>query len=226
MIRLVLGQADSVTGGSDYQLELCRSAGASRSRLAWAPLGVDVEQFTPARPPTSPPFWIVQAASLTPVKGQALLLELLAQVRREADVRLLLVGDGPALTQLLVQADSLQIGDAVTWSGRVPYPQMPDYLRRAHVYVQSSWHEAQGMAPLEALACGLPVLGTPVGILPEVAARPATTSVAELSEQVLELAQNRSVYLEARSAARRRAEDDFSWETSLARFNKLYESVR
>jgi glycosyltransferase involved in cell wall biosynthesis len=83
-------------------------------------------------------------------------------------VRLVLAGAGPLLPALQARAAGLGIDDRVHFAGQVDHDALPDLLRSASIYVQTSRHEAQGMALLEAAACGLPVVGTPVGVLPEV----------------------------------------------------------
>jgi glycosyltransferase involved in cell wall biosynthesis len=55
----------------------------------------------------------------------------------------------------------------VTFHGAIPHDRLPDYYRAADLLVVSSRYESQGMVALEAAACGCPVMGTAVGLLPE-----------------------------------------------------------
>jgi glycosyltransferase involved in cell wall biosynthesis len=61
----------------------------------------------------------------------------------------------------------LRLTDRVTFHGEVRHDHLPDYYRAADLFVLSSRHESQSLVALEAAACGCPVVGTAVGVLPE-----------------------------------------------------------
>lgn len=226
MIRFVLRRADWVTAGSDYQLTLCREKGAPAGKLRLAPLGVAVDLFRPQptaawRQPT-----IVQAASLSGVKNQVLLLDVLRQIQPElSGARLLLAGEGPLEPLLRQTAVRYGVADRVEWVGKRPFSHMPAFYPQGHLYLQTSRHESQGMAVLEALACGLPALGTPVGVLPQVAAAPPGETAAALAAHLIALLQP-EVYAVQRQRARQQAEDIFSLPRTTARFVQIYEQSR
>lgn len=226
MIRFVLRRAAWVTAGSDYQLTLCREKGVPMGKLRLAPLGVAVDLFRPQ--PTAA--WerpaIVQAASLSGVKNQALLLDVLRQIQPELPgVRLLLAGGGPLAQPLRDLAAQYGVAGQVEWLGKRPFPHMPAFYPQGHLYLQTSRHESQGMAVLEALACGLPVLGTPVGVLPQVAAAPPGETAVALAAQIVALLQP-EVYAIQRQRARQQAEETFNLPHATARFAQIYEQSR
>ncbi len=225
IIRFVLRRADWVTAGSEYQLALCREQGIPAAKSRLAPLGVDTGLFRPQ--PTAA--WqrptIVQAASLIGVKNQTLLLEILRQIRPALPgVRLLLAGDGRLAQPLRELAGRYGVADCVAWVEKRPYSQMPAFYPQGHLYLQTSRHESQGMAVIEALACGLPVLGTPVGVLPQVAAAPPQQTAADLAAQIRPLLET-AVYPKQRQLARQRAVEMFSLSHTAATFAQLYEEA-
>lgn len=226
LVRVVLRSATVVTAGSAYQRDLCVARGAPADRVRLAPLGVDVQQFRPDDVPAWACPTIVQAASLTPVKNQAMLLQVLSQIRDDVPaVRLLMVGDGPLAPALREEAQRLAIFGLVQWRGRVPFPRMPATYRQGHLYLQTSHHESQGMSVLEAMACGLPALGTPVGILPDVSSRSAGHDASRLAEQVVDLLNDRAAYRRCRREARATIVDKYRLEAAAARFEAVYRSL-
>jgi glycosyltransferase involved in cell wall biosynthesis len=222
-----LKQAAIVTAGSAYQLELARTHQALAGKLRLAPLGVDTGLFRPAASPLpliqpDGPH-LAQAASLLPVKNQALLLQIFRLVRRELPAaRLHLAGDGPLHTELARLAEQLGLSACVTWYQHRPYPEMPSFYQAAHLYLQTSCHESQGLAVLEAMACGLPALGTPVGVLPEVACLPPQSSQEALAAQVIEILSSETRYRAARDQARSRIEARFSLPATVENFLQVY----
>jgi glycosyltransferase involved in cell wall biosynthesis len=221
LVRLALGLADAVTAGSAYLRDLAARRGVPAAKIRRLPLGIDATRFRPEPEPDGPPT-LIQAASLTPVKNQALLLEVFAAVReRVPQARLVVAGAGPVREALAAQARRLGLEGRVAWLAAVAYPEMPAALGQGHVYLQSSRHEAQGMAVLEAAACGLPALGTPVGILPEVAAAPASDDPAVLAEGaaifLADPARREAWRLRARAHAA-----EFALGTATGRFADLY----
>ncbi len=142
---------------------------------AWA-FGVDLARFHP-RPNASAqspgaPLRLVQAASLIPVKDQALLLEALARVPaggHDVAATLTLAGDGPLRPDLEARARRLGLGERVRFAGALLHDALPELYRVHDVFVLTSRHEAQCLAVLEAGACGLPWIGPPVGALADLA---------------------------------------------------------
>ena len=222
-----LSQATLVTAGSDYQFDLGRAHGVPEAKLRLAPLGLDTDHFTPplAPPPLDPPT-LIQVASLVPVKNQALLLKTLSQVKAKLPtVRLIVAGDGPLQGQLRELAVQLKLSHNIDWLGQVSHPETRRFYEQAHLYLQTSWHESQGMAVLEAMACGLPVLGTPVGLVRELAALPPTVTSQDLAAQIVQLLNDPTRYRLLRRHARHVAESEFSLPVTAGNFCRLYEVV-
>ena len=81
---------------------------------------------------------------------------------------MLVGGDGlasPATRRLQKQARDLGLQDTVTFAGRIVQDRLPPYYSAADVLVVPSLYESFGLVGLEALACGTPVVATPVGAM-------------------------------------------------------------
>lgn len=226
IIRYALRKADLVTTGSGYQRGLCFEQALAPEKVRLAPLGVNVTHFQPGPVPSWQQPTMVQAASLVPVKDQPLLLEVLAMVKTAVPaIKLIVAGSGPLQASLQQMARRLRLEQHIIWQPQLTHPAMPAVYQQAHLYLQTSRHESQGMAVLEAMACGLPVVGTPVGILPQVACQPATWDKETLAAQIIHILADRSAYLNQRQTARRTAEEQFSLRVTTDQFVALYQKL-
>jgi glycosyltransferase involved in cell wall biosynthesis len=139
-----------------------------KKKLHRAPLGVNQELFAPAPDNHPNDQHVVHVATLTAIKDQATLLRAFARLRQQTDgVTLDVVGDGPLRAELERLAIQLGVADSVCFRGEIDHAALPAAYRAATAFALSSRHEAQGMVALEAAACGVPVVGTRVGVLPE-----------------------------------------------------------
>lgn len=148
--------------------------GAVRERLIT--LGVPAKKITVVSslylrldalsPATSPATYnLVFCGRLVPNKGLITVITALAAL---PGATLLVVGDGPERAKAEVHAARLGIADRVTFAGWLPGPtDIADALRSAKVFVLNSLSEGGPRVLLEAMACGLPVATTSVGIAPE-----------------------------------------------------------
>jgi glycosyltransferase involved in cell wall biosynthesis len=85
------------------------------------------------------------------------------------EVRLIVAGDGPLRPALEAQSRDLGMAARVRFAGFVPDGSLPDHYRAADLVVlPTRTLEGFGLTSVEALACGTPVLGTPVGAIPEI----------------------------------------------------------
>jgi glycosyltransferase involved in cell wall biosynthesis len=73
-----------------------------------------------------------------------------------------LVGDGSLRSELETLARELRIAERVTFAGRTPHSHLPEVLNRAQVFALTSRYEGHPKALIEAMACGLAVVGTDV----------------------------------------------------------------
>jgi glycosyltransferase involved in cell wall biosynthesis len=108
----------------------------------------------------------VSVSRLVPRKGLADVLCALARSR--PDVELVVVGGGDPITDpgeaaLRSLATELGIDDRVTFRGRLAAPDVAAVMRSADALVCAPWYEPFGIVPVEAMACGVPVIGTAVG---------------------------------------------------------------
>jgi N-acetyl-alpha-D-glucosaminyl L-malate synthase BshA len=151
-----------------------------------------------------------------------------ARVRAERPARLRLVGDGPerANVELLVASLGLT-GDVELLGERAD---LPELLREAAVFLLPSETESFGLAALEALACGVPVVASRVGGVPEVVEDGRTGflcgvgDVEAMAKGTLRLLSDPALHQAHAAAARARAET-FARGPAIDRYEALYRRV-
>ena len=138
------------------------------------PFGVDLDFFAPpdgsADRQRSPEgaVRIAYAKWLRPQYGPDILLEALARIDPGVPWRAVLAGDGPLAAPLREQAEALGIAERVRFAGHLPHAGVAELMRQSEIFVMPSREESFGVAAAEASACGLPVVSTAVGGVPEV----------------------------------------------------------
>jgi glycosyltransferase involved in cell wall biosynthesis len=153
----------------DEVAELARM-GITGPKVSVVPCGVDCDQFQPDGDwlPTRLPQRVVAVGRLVPRKGFA---ELVAALAHCPDTELVIAG-GPDQARLAEDAEAQRlhaiarrhgVADRVRLTGQVSRDRMPALLRSASVVACVPWYEPFGIVPLEAMACGVPVLATAVG---------------------------------------------------------------
>src|SRR5437867_11234434 len=159
--------------------------------------------------------------------GLDTLLDAMAIVRRRRpDARLLIGGAGSLRTSLEARARALALEAHVTFLGFIPDETLPSYYHAADVFVLPTRElEGFGLVTVEALACGTPVLGTPVGATPEVLSGLDASLVfrgisAEImAEDLLRFLETMArapvAYERLRCACRAHAERHYTWERAI-----------
>jgi glycosyltransferase involved in cell wall biosynthesis len=141
----------------------------SRERFSVVPNGINTDLFYPiARHPREPGRIIVTNSSDVPLKGLYYLLHAVARNRKKRLIRLVVVGTpkkNGGITRLIRR---LGIGDRITFTGRISDAEFVRQYARAAMAVVSSVYEGFGLPAGEAMACGVPVISTTGGALPEV----------------------------------------------------------
>jgi glycosyltransferase involved in cell wall biosynthesis len=111
---------------------------------------------------------LVTNSADTPLKGLRYLLQAVADIRRKREIRVVVIGtpkkDG-VIERLIAD---LSLGDTVRFTGRIAYEEFARYYAEATMAVIPSLYEGFGMPAGEAMACGVPVISTSGGALPEV----------------------------------------------------------
>jgi glycosyltransferase involved in cell wall biosynthesis len=162
--RSMLAQADRVTAISTALVQLARENG-HQGRVWLIPNGVDLNRFR--RPGAKPPDGIPTVITVSRLVGKngvdTLLRSVAALSCRNVSLQCRVLGDGPERSHLEQLATDLGIGPRVQFLGSLPPAEVPRHLWHSDVFVRASRSEGLGNAFIEAMAAGVPVVGTPVG---------------------------------------------------------------
>lgn len=195
-----------------------------------APPGVDVSKYTPA-PPNEDTVDILVACYLIKRKQVDLVIRAVHELdKRNVRCNLRIVGDGPDRERLEKLTTELGIDHLVHFKGLVPHNEMVAEYHNAAVFAFVSREEAAAMAPIEAMACGVPVVATATGIAPLLLGDTGAgtivpsdpTAIASALQHILE---NPRVRLDMAKAARRTIENHFDWEHVIATYLHAYDSA-
>ncbi|MBX6751007.1 MAG: glycosyltransferase [Micromonosporaceae bacterium] len=167
--RLALFAARVIAQCTDEVDELA-ALGVPRSKVSIVASGVDAQRFTPvgrAAPRTPGRRRILTVGRLVPRKGFDELVHALPDL---PDAEVVVAGGPPGeldtdpeARRLRSLAEDLGVGDRLRLLGAVPPEQMPQWYRSADVVACTPWYEPFGLTPLEAMACGVPVVARAVG---------------------------------------------------------------
>jgi len=228
---------------SDEAFEL-RTLGLPAGKITVVPCGVDLRMFSPtgAAEARGNRHRIGVVGRMVPRKGVGLVISalgLLAERGRD-DLELVVVG-GPGgpddleadaeARRLSALATQLGVRDRVDFRGQVAQPQLPAVLRALDAVVCAPWYEPFGIVPLEAMACGVPVVAAAVGGLIDTVVDQVTgihvpprdpAAIATAIEQIVDQPELAAAM---GAAGRRRVCTLYSWDRVAAETARLYQLV-
>lgn len=229
-----LNQAAAAYGCSETVRELLIAKGFSKTARV-IPFGVNVAEYTPRAPQR------MDAESLTigfvgrmlPAKGLSILAEALAKVRDES-WKLLVIGDGEEREPFAQRLTELNLIDRAQLMGAVKYDQMPKLFQRMDLLVLPTQttkrvREQFGRVIIEAMASGVPVIGSTCGAIPEVIGD-AGLVVPEGDADALAVAIERlladeNLRRQFTRMGRERVELHYSWEEVASQMYELFRDV-
>ncbi|HSN36137.1 MAG TPA: glycosyltransferase [Arthrobacter sp.] len=228
---------------SDEAFEL-KAMGIPAERISIAPCGVDLDLFPGSGPADRRvgTHRILSVGRLVPRKGVDVVIRALPLLRDAGfdDVELLIVGGGGDATvteadaeacRLLAIAAELDVRHAVSFRGQVPREAMPGIFRSAHAVACTPWYEPFGIVPLEAMACGIPVVAAAVGGLRDTVVDHVTglhvppQDPQATAEALARLLGDPGLCGELGRAGQQRARARYSWDRVAAETEKAYLSA-
>ncbi len=167
-LRQLLERADAVVVPSEAIKAELSSYAPEMRRIEVIPTGVDCSRFNPSldgsavrrRHGLDGERVVLHLGRIAWEKNLGLLLRAFSILaNRRSDVRLMVVGDGPARPHYMKVAEELGIADRTIFTGFVPDEELPGYYAASDAFAIASKFETQGLVVLEAMACGKPVAG-------------------------------------------------------------------
>lgn len=184
------------------------------------PFGVDVGmfQFQPREPKDV--LTIGYVGRLLPAKGVSTLVDALAKIKNEK-WRLLIVGDGEERANLERQLTEYGIRERAEFTGAVPYDETPRYFQQIDALVvptvtTKKIREQFGRVIVEAMASGVPVIGSTCGAIPEVIGEAGLVfeenNPEALAAELLKMLKNEDLRRSLSIEGRRRVKENYTWE--------------
>jgi len=235
--RFGIEQSDAVTTPSDYLRTTTLEQLGIALPIDVVPNFIDPDRFDPAGSCLGAGRWaqageklLVHISNFRPVKRVHDVLAVFHRVHRERpDTRLLMVGDGPDRSPAEQYCRTHGFCDAVTFTGTIFA--VEEVLIGADLFLFTSESESFGLAILEAMACGVPVIATGAGGVPEVVTDGETGylhpvgDVDAMAASALRLLADDELRRRFGRAARRRAVKHFAEADMVGRYRAIYQRV-
>ena len=172
---------------------------------------------------------LMHASNFRPVKRVADVVRIFARVRERMPAKLVLVGDGPDRPMVQQMASAMGLGADVHFLGE--QDQLEPLFLCADLFLLPSEQESFGLTALEAMNCGVPVIASDIGGLPEVVVQGETGflfplgDVAAMADKAVEIMGNAAAYDRLKARARQRAVRDFDAADIIPRYEAYYRDL-
>lgn len=235
--RFSILESDGLTAVSNYlKDQTVRDFSVPQSRIEVIPNFIDTEVWRPGRVPCHREKLapggekiVMHISNFRAVKRVGDVVEIFLRIQRKVPAMLVLVGDGPDRPRVLQRAAELGLQDKVLFLGK--HASVDELLSCADLFLLPSEKESFGLAALEAMACGAPVVASSVGGLPEVIDHEETGflfdigAVDEMAEAGVRLLSDDVLHGRVAEAARATAVERFSARSVVPLYEALYERV-
>jgi glycosyltransferase involved in cell wall biosynthesis len=239
--KLMTAPLSLVIAISEFVKEQLVKAGVPSSKIVVRYLGVDNKRFRPD--PSAKKEWMERfhirsdelilstVSYLRPFKNPQVLVQACKELKaRRMPFRLFVGGDGEMLAGLKEQSKKLNVEEHINWLGNVADPRR--LLQASDIFVLASTGEAFGLVLTEAMACGVPVVGSRSGSLPEVVKDREAGILFEplnshaLCDAIEELATNVECRRHMAGRALDRVREYFTVERAVQNTLELYEALK
>ncbi|MCU0473900.1 MAG: glycosyltransferase [Bacteroidales bacterium] len=213
------------------------------SRLTITPFGVDTEVFKPIADLKNDEFITIGTVKTmnhkygidilirSYAKAFGLLSQSMPQISKK--MRLLIVGGGPQLNELIMLTKELKIDGNVDFTGFIKNKKVPEYLNKMDIYVAMSRMKSEsfGVAVVEASACALPVIVSDIGGLPEVVENGITgflvesENVDETTEVLIKLIKDKDLREKMGNSGRKFVREKYEWSKCVDTMKNIYDRL-
>jgi glycosyltransferase involved in cell wall biosynthesis len=209
-----------ITVSENSKKDIVAQMGVDVNTLNVVPVGVDQEQFRPLPHIARVPGRMLTTASAdVPLKGLSYLIEALAKVRTEReDAHLVVIGQPRHKSAVPAQLERLGLTDAVQFVSGITDERVVELYAEAEIAVVPSLYEGFSLPAIEAMACGVPLVTTTGGALPEVvgpsggcAMTVPTADADALAVQLIKTLGDADQRAQLGEGGRRRVLDRFTW---------------
>ena len=234
--RFGIARSNGVTAVSEFLRRMTLDEFQIRNGIETIHNFVDLSVYNPASAYADRPAFaprgekiLLHVSNFRPVKRVLDAVRILERVNREVPAVLLMVGEGPERASAQALARRLGLQDRVRFLGR--QDRIEELMSLADVFLLPSELESFGLSALEAMACGVPVVGSDAGGLPEVVKHAETGyllpvgDVEGMAGHVLELLKDEPKRVAMGHAGRKRAETLFHADRIVTLYEKHYERV-
>lgn len=222
-----------LTVSESSKRDIARDHGVRPERIHVVPVGVDPEMFAPLAGIGRVPGRLITTASAdVAMKGLSFLLEAVAKLRTERHVELTVIGEAKSDSMASRTISELGLADAVTFVSGVSDRRIVELYAEAELAVVPSLYEGFSLPAIEAMSCGVPLVATTGGALPEVAGTHGETcfltepgdagALASVLEDALDDPEART---RVGRAGRRRVVDQWSWRHTAERTVEQYRAT-
>ncbi len=232
-VRVARSLPAVVTVSQNSRHDIAEQMGVHPERMTVVPVGVDHTVFRPyldLRPASGR--IMVTSSSDVPMKGLVPLLEAVAKLRTEREVELTVIGRPTRGGRVDRAIARLGLGEVVTCVSGISDEELARLYGQAEVAVVPSLYEGFSLPAIEAMSCGVPVVATTGGALPEVVGRHEETGLlvppddsGALASAIGRLLEDRSLRVRLGAAGRDRVVQRFTWQVTAAGTAACYEAL-
>lgn len=220
-----------ITVSQSSRRDIAAQLDVDPDRMGIVPVGVDPEHFKPVPGVERVPGRLMTTTSSdVPMKGLVPLLEAVAKVRTERDVELVVIGK--PRERVLATIDRLDLHDSVRFLRGISDAELVELYAEASLAVVPSLYEGFSLPAVEAMACGVPLLGTTGGAIPEVVGRDGETGLLvppgdpdALAAGIVRALDDPELRERVGAAGRARVLDRFTWRATAEKTAHFYRAV-
>jgi glycosyltransferase involved in cell wall biosynthesis len=232
-VRVVRQLPAVLTVSHNSKCDISAQMGVAPSRMTVVPVGVDHDVFRPYDDVVKKPGRLmVTSSSDVAMKGLVPLLEALAKLRVERDIDLVVIGRPKAEGRVARTMERLGLNDIVTTISGVSDEELARLYGEAEVAIVPSLYEGFSLPAIEAMSCGVAVVATTGGALPEVVGTSGEAGLLvepnnpdALVEAIRTLLDDAALRARLGAKARERVMERFTWEVTARGTAACYDAV-